>query len=144
MQERDLRHIPYELFHTCMITSYSYLFANIHYLDSKQRTLAGQLHPSSRAPASGDFSSPGESTLPDCEAKQRPRPANYRHALATVVITGVVCGIVFLMMLAAAVYGCAYAAINARYQRELKRKATEADGEERKSSEKDEEKTPLD
>ncbi|XP_056585731.1 leucine-rich repeat and transmembrane domain-containing protein 1 [Triplophysa dalaica] len=142
MQERDLRHIPYEVFHACMITSYSYLFANIHYLDSKHRNLGGHLHPSSRAPAGGDFNPQGEYALPDCEAKQRPRPVNYRHAIATVVITGVVCGIVFLMMVAAAIYGCAYAAINARYQRELKRKATEADREERKSSERDQEKTP--
>ncbi|XP_055023863.2 leucine-rich repeat and transmembrane domain-containing protein 1 [Misgurnus anguillicaudatus] len=122
MQERDLRHVPYELFHACMITSYSYLFANIHYLDGKQRGLSGQLHSSV-----SDFGPLGENLLPECEAKHRPRPVNYRHAIATVVITGVVCGIVCLMMLAAAVYGCAYAAINAKYQRELKRKMTEAD-----------------
>lgn len=59
--------------------------------------------------------------LPECEPKQRPRPVNLRHAIATVIITGVVCGIVCLMMLAAAIYGCAYAAIMAKYQRELKK-----------------------
>ncbi|XP_012886169.1 PREDICTED: leucine-rich repeat and transmembrane domain-containing protein 1 [Dipodomys ordii] len=51
----------------------------------------------------------------ECEAKPKPRPANLRHAMATVVITGVVCGIVCLMMLAAAIYGCTYAAITAQY-----------------------------
>lgn len=60
-------------------------------------------------------------SLPECEPKQRLRPVNLRHAIATVVITGVVCGIVCLMMLAAAIYGCAYAAIMAKYQRELKK-----------------------
>ncbi|XP_051964288.1 leucine-rich repeat and transmembrane domain-containing protein 1 isoform X2 [Xyrauchen texanus] len=139
MLQRDLRQVPYELFHACMITSYSYLFANIHYLDNKHRTLSGQLHPSPRAPSSNDFSPQGEAALPECELKQRPRPVNYRHAIATVVITGVVCGIVFLMMLAAAVYGCAYAAINAKYQRELKKKAKEMGrGEERKNIEREE------
>lgn len=49
-----------------------------------------------------------------------------------------------LMMLAAAVYGCAYAAINAKYQRELKQKAKEAGvGEERKNIEREEKKEPL-
>ncbi|KAL0185575.1 hypothetical protein M9458_017245, partial [Cirrhinus mrigala] len=144
MLERDLRHIPYELFHSCMITSYSYLFANIHYLDNKHRMLSGQLHPSPRSPSGSDFSPSGEAILPECEAKQRSRPVNYRHAIATVVITGVVCGIVCLMMLAAAVYGCAYAAINAKYQRELKMKAKESGlGEERKNIEREENKEPL-
>ncbi|XP_059379451.1 leucine-rich repeat and transmembrane domain-containing protein 1-like [Carassius carassius] len=145
MLERDLRHIPYELFQSCMITSYSYLFANIHYLDNKHRMLSGQLHPSPKAPSGGDFSPSGEAIFPECEAKQRSRPVNYRHAIATVVITGIVCGIVCLMMLAAAVYGCAYAAINAKYQRELKKKAKEAgSGDKQKNIEREEHKKPLD
>ncbi|XP_052459488.1 leucine-rich repeat and transmembrane domain-containing protein 1-like [Carassius gibelio] len=144
MLERDLRHIPYELFQSCMITSYSYLFANIHYLDNKHRMLSGQLHPSPKAPSGGDFSPSGEAIFPECEAKQRSRPVNYRHAIATVVITGIVCGIVCLMMLAAAVYGCAYAAINAKYQRELKKKAKEAgSGDKQKNIEREEHKKPL-
>uniref|UniRef100_A0A667WY47 Leucine rich repeats and transmembrane domains 1 n=1 Tax=Myripristis murdjan TaxID=586833 RepID=A0A667WY47_9TELE len=100
MRDRDLQKVPYQLFHACMTTSYNYLFANIHHLES-ERLLRG--------------------SLPECEPKQRPRPVNLRHAIATVIITGVVCGIVCLMMLAAAVYGCAYAAIMAKYQRELKK-----------------------
>uniref|UniRef100_A0A673GAU8 Leucine rich repeats and transmembrane domains 1 n=1 Tax=Sinocyclocheilus rhinocerous TaxID=307959 RepID=A0A673GAU8_9TELE len=144
MLEQDLRHISYELFHSCMITSYSYLFANIHYLDNKHRMLSGQLHPSPRAPFGSDFSPSGEAILPECEAKQRSRPVNYRRAIATVVITGVICGIVCLMMLAAAVYGCAYAAINAKYQRELKKKAKETgSGDKRKNIEREKDKEPL-
>lgn len=140
MRERDLRQVPYELFHTCMTTSYSYLFANIHHLDSQHRLLRGHLHPSPEAPPyAGEFGAP-----PECEAKQRPRPVNLRHAIATVVITGVVCGIVCLMMLAAAVYGCAYAAIMAKYQRELKMREKEAGGGGGAGREnKEEEKEPL-
>uniref|UniRef100_A0A3B4UST9 Leucine rich repeats and transmembrane domains 1 n=1 Tax=Seriola dumerili TaxID=41447 RepID=A0A3B4UST9_SERDU len=104
MRDRDLQKVPYQLFHACMTTSYHYLFANIHHLES-ERLLRGHTHGS----------------MPECETKQRQRPVNLRHAIATVIITGVVCGIVCLMMLAAAVYGCAYAAIMAKYQRELKK-----------------------
>uniref|UniRef100_A0A3B3ZR29 Uncharacterized protein n=1 Tax=Periophthalmus magnuspinnatus TaxID=409849 RepID=A0A3B3ZR29_9GOBI len=104
MKDKDLQKIPYQLFHTCMTTSYHYLFANIQHLES-DRVLRGHTH----------------GNLPECEAKQKQRPVNLRHAIATVIITGVVCGIVCLMMLAAAVYGCAYAAIMAKYQRELKK-----------------------
>ncbi|KAL7827623.1 hypothetical protein SRHO_G00333410 [Serrasalmus rhombeus] len=141
MRERDLQQVPYELFHTCMTTSYSYLFANIHHLDNQHRLLRGHLHPSPEAPPyGGEFGPP-----PECEAKQKPRPVNLRHAIATVVITGVVCGIVCLMMLAAAVYGCAYAAIMAKYQRELKKREKEAGGggTQRENTDREGEKEPL-
>uniref|UniRef100_A0A673APC7 Leucine rich repeats and transmembrane domains 1 n=1 Tax=Sphaeramia orbicularis TaxID=375764 RepID=A0A673APC7_9TELE len=104
MRDRDLQKIPYQLFHACMTTSYHYLFANIHHLESERLLRGG-----------------GGGSMPECEPKQKQRPVNLRHAIATVIITGVVCGIVCLMMLAAAVYGCAYAAIMAKYQRELKK-----------------------
>lgn len=141
MRDRDLRQVPYELFHACMTTSYSYLFANIHHLDSQHRLLRGHLHPSPESPAyGGEYGPP-----PECEPKQRPRPVNLRHAIATVVITGVVCGIVCLMMLAAAVYGCAYAAIMAKYQRELKKREKETGGTaDREKADREEEKEPLD
>uniref|UniRef100_A0A3B3V344 Leucine rich repeats and transmembrane domains 1 n=1 Tax=Poecilia latipinna TaxID=48699 RepID=A0A3B3V344_9TELE len=102
-KDKDLQKIPYQLFHACMTTSYHYLFANIHHLES-EKLLRG-----------------GAGGMAECETKQKHRPVNLRHAIATVIITGVVCGIVCLMMLAAAVYGCAYAAIMAKYQRELKK-----------------------
>lgn len=134
MRDRDLQKIPYQLFHTCMTTSYHYLFANIHHLES-ERLLRGHTHGNHGHPSSHTLHIPmamgeglsgggavgGGGGLPECEPKQRPRPVNLRHAIATVIITGVVCGIVCLMMLAAAVYGCAYAAIMAKYQRELKK-----------------------
>ncbi|KAM6983074.1 leucine-rich repeat and transmembrane domain-containing protein 1 isoform 2-T2 [Tautogolabrus adspersus] len=135
MKDRDLQKVPYQLFHACMTTSYHYLFANIHHLES-ERLLRGHTHGNHAHPSSHALHVPmvigegygvggggggGGGSLPECEPKQRPRPVNLRHAIATVIITGVVCGIVLLMMLAAAVYGCAYAAIMAKYQRELKK-----------------------
>ncbi|XP_056128851.1 leucine-rich repeat and transmembrane domain-containing protein 1 [Lampris incognitus] len=138
MRNRDLQRVPYQLFHACMTTSYNYLFANIHHLES-ERMLRGHAHGNHAHHDShahnvlvgdgegfggtgvgGVGGGGGGGSLPECEPKQRPRPVNLRHAIATVIITGVVCGIVCLMMLAAAVYGCAYAAIMAKYQRELK------------------------
>uniref|UniRef100_A0A672IUL5 Leucine rich repeats and transmembrane domains 1 n=1 Tax=Salarias fasciatus TaxID=181472 RepID=A0A672IUL5_SALFA len=111
MRDRDLQKVPYQLFHVCMTTSYHYLFANLHHLES-ERLLRGHTHGGGGGGGGG---------MPECETKQKHRPVNLRHAIATVIITGVVCGIVCLMMLAAAVYGCAYAAIMAKYQRELKK-----------------------
>ncbi|KAJ8394809.1 hypothetical protein AAFF_G00041640 [Aldrovandia affinis] len=130
LRERDLRRIPYELFHACLTTNYNYLFANIHHLDAELRLQRSR----------GHGERPGEA-LPECEPKQRPRPVNLRHAIATVVITGVVCGIVCLMMLVAAGYGCAYAAVMAKYQRELKRVEQMVPSDEHGSAE---EKEPLD
>lgn len=129
MKNKDLQKIPYQLFHTCMTTSYHYLFANIHHLESERlhrgHAHSNQVHPSGHTHpvAMGDSGGGGGGGggAPECEAKQKHRPVNLRHAIATVIITGVVCGIVCLMMLAAAVYGCAYAAIMAKYQRELKK-----------------------
>ncbi|XP_068197810.1 leucine-rich repeat and transmembrane domain-containing protein 1 [Antennarius striatus] len=138
MRDRDLQKVPYQLFHACMTTSYHYLFANIHHLESERllrgHTHGNHAHPSSHAlhvpmamgesfggGAGGGGGGGGGGSMPECETKQKQRPVNLRHAIATVIITGVVCGIVCLMMLAAAVYGCAYAAIMAKYQRELKK-----------------------
>ncbi|XP_023443601.2 leucine-rich repeat and transmembrane domain-containing protein 1 [Dasypus novemcinctus] len=54
------------------------------------------------------------SALAECELKAKPRPANLRYAIATFIVTAVVCGIVGLMMLVATIYGCAYAAVTAQ------------------------------
>ncbi|XP_010874255.2 leucine-rich repeat and transmembrane domain-containing protein 1 isoform X2 [Esox lucius] len=144
MKDKDLQMIPYQLFHACMTTSYNYLFANIHHLESERSTRGhthGNGHQHSPMGIGEGFGGAGAG-LPECEPKQRPRPVNLRHAIATVIVTGVVCGIVLMMMLAAAVYGCAYAALMAKYQRELK-KSEESKGERGGDHTKAAEKEPL-
>ncbi|XP_053552998.1 leucine-rich repeat and transmembrane domain-containing protein 1-like [Bombina bombina] len=108
---RDLLKIPFEIYKSCPPMTAPYVMANIHHHNIEHRSNGKHgLH--------GDYGDGG--THSECEPKPKPRPANLRHAIATVVITGVVCGIVCLMMMAAAIYGCAYAAIMAKYHRELK------------------------
>ncbi|KAM3914906.1 LOW QUALITY PROTEIN: leucine-rich repeat and transmembrane domain-containing protein 1 [Leptodactylus fuscus] len=123
--------IPFELYKSCPPLTTSFPMANIHQHSPEHRN-------NGRHGYHGDHTEGGH---PECEPKPKPRPANLRHAIATVVITGVVCGIVCLMMLAAAVYGCAYAAIMAKYHKELKEVERMASTTEHGSPE---EKEPLD
>ncbi|NXD22198.1 LRTM1 protein, partial [Spelaeornis formosus] len=105
---KDLLKVPYELFGACPLrTAHTYV-ASSHHTGFEQRSWQKL----------GQSIEPGDSGRGGCEPKAKARPASLRHAIATVVITGVVCGIVCLMMLAAAVYGCAYAAITAKYHKE--------------------------
>ncbi|XP_007430406.1 leucine-rich repeat and transmembrane domain-containing protein 1 [Python bivittatus] len=105
---KDLLKIPYELYGTCPPTA-----SHVHHVcwhhNSEHKGSVKHTHPSEYG---------GNSTRANCEPKSKPRPASLRHSVATVAITGVVCGIICLMMLAAAVYGCAYAVITAKYHQE--------------------------
>ncbi|KAB0378840.1 hypothetical protein FD755_010418 [Muntiacus reevesi] len=102
---KDLLEIPHELYHPCP-------YPSLH----RQSSQVPQLGADHQAvPRLSESHSAGERDHRECEIKPKPRPANLRHAMATIVITGVVCGIVCLMMLAAAIYGCTYAAITAQY-----------------------------
>ncbi|XP_004864387.1 leucine-rich repeat and transmembrane domain-containing protein 1 [Heterocephalus glaber] len=102
---KDLLKIPHELYQPCPPPPPPELVSS----------QAGQ-HESEhgKVPKLPEDHSLGQQQVSGCEVKPKPRPANLRHAMATVVITGVVCGIVCLMMLVAAIYGCTYAAITAQ------------------------------
>ncbi|KAG9483622.1 leucine-rich repeat and transmembrane domain-containing protein 1 [Eleutherodactylus coqui] len=128
---KDLLKVPFEFYKSCPPFTTSFPMANIHQHGPEHRS-------NGRHGYHGDHM---DGSHPECEPKPKPRPANLRHAIATVVITGVVCGIVCLMMLAAAVYGCAYAAIMAKYHKELKEVERIASAAEHGSAE---EKEPLD
>ncbi|NP_001088567.1 uncharacterized protein LOC495445 precursor [Xenopus laevis] len=129
---KDLLKIPFEMYRSCPPVSSPFVPANIHYHNSDHKTNGKYGH---------YMDTTDGGSHPECEPKSKPRPVNLRHAIATVVITGVICGIVCLMMLAAAVYGCAYAAVMAKYQRQLKEVERLASAAENGSSE---EKEPLD
>ncbi|EAW65305.1 leucine rich repeats and transmembrane domains 1 [Homo sapiens] len=102
---KDLLRIPHELYQPCPLPAPDPV--------SSQAQWPGSAHGVVLRPPENHNA--GERELLECELKPKPRPANLRHAIATVIITGVVCGIVCLMMLAAAIYGCTYAAITAQY-----------------------------
>ncbi|NXR18156.1 LRTM1 protein, partial [Cinclus mexicanus] len=105
---KDLLKVPYELFGACSLRTAHVSLRHAIATSSEHR--GSQKH--------GHHGELGDGGRGGCEPRPRPRPVSLRHAIATVVITGVVCGIVCLMMLAAAVYGCAYAAITAKYHKE--------------------------
>ncbi|XP_060094271.1 leucine-rich repeat and transmembrane domain-containing protein 1 [Heteronotia binoei] len=105
---KDLLKIPYEMYGICPPTASHVKKDNNLHSNSEHKISLKHTHHNEH----------GDSSRSHCEPKPKPRPVSLRHAIATVVITGVVCGIVCLMMLAAAVYGCAYAAITAKYHRE--------------------------
>ncbi|NXQ58570.1 LRTM1 protein, partial [Anthoscopus minutus] len=106
---KDLLKVPYELFGVCPLrTAQVHLASSHHHGWEQQRSW----------PKHGHHGEPGDSGRASCEPRPKGRPGSLRHALGTVVITGVLCGIVCLMMLAAAAYGCAHAAVTAKCQRQ--------------------------
>uniref|UniRef100_A0A8C3G0K5 Leucine rich repeats and transmembrane domains 2 n=1 Tax=Cyclopterus lumpus TaxID=8103 RepID=A0A8C3G0K5_CYCLU len=115
LRGRDIRSVPVEMFNYCL------------QLEDENGGAGGE---GSRSGQGGGGESPS-----DC-VRARYRPVSVRRAIGTVVIAGVVCGIVCIMMVAAAAYGCIYASLMAKYQRELKKRQPlmgdgEADGEDR-------------
>lgn len=142
LRGRDIRGVPVEMFNYCLQLE-----------DENGGSEASRSGQGGGAPCSGNALGPGGSTAAsdksgggdgggvggdpptDC-VRARYRPVSVRRAIGTVVIAGVVCGIVCIMMVAAAAYGCIYASLMAKYQRELKKRQPlmgdgEADGEDR-------------
>ncbi|KAJ8382014.1 hypothetical protein SKAU_G00027920 [Synaphobranchus kaupii] len=112
LRGRDIRGVPVEMFNYCL------------QLEDENGGSKGGSPPCSRGGAAQPSGSPpvaDTAPAPDC-VRQRYRPVSVRRAIGTVVIAGVVCGIVCIMMVAAAAYGCIYASLMAKYQRELKKR----------------------
>lgn len=153
LRGRDIRGVPVEMFNYCLQLEDE----NGGGVGDGSRSGQGggppcsrsALNPSGATPISdntGDDSSSnagggagggggGGEASSDC-VRARYRPVSVRRAIGTVVIAGVVCGIVCIMMVAAAAYGCIYASLMAKYQRELKKRQPlmgdgDADGEDR-------------
>lgn len=146
LRGRDIRGVPVEMFNYCL-----QLEDENGGGGDGSRSGQGGVPPCSRnalspsgATLSSDNSNAGDDSTSntgggeassDC-VRARYRPVSVRRAIGTVVIAGVVCGIVCIMMVAAAAYGCIYASLMAKYQRELKKRQPlmgdgEADGEDR-------------
>lgn len=144
LRGRDIRGVPVEMFNYCLQLEDENGGGGGDGSRGGPPCGRGALNPSGAPSISGgdDSSShaggggPGGVEAPaDC-VRARYRPVSVRRAIGTVVIAGVVCGIVCIMMVAAAAYGCIYASLMAKYQRELKKRQplmgdSEADADDR-------------
>nr|XP_029541753.1 leucine-rich repeat and transmembrane domain-containing protein 2-like [Oncorhynchus nerka] len=110
LRGRDIRSIPIEMFNYCLQLEY-------------QASVPGYDGPrGGRPPCVGRINVPmngPQANQEDC-VRQRYQPISVRRAWGTQIVAACVCGVVCVMMVVAATYGCIYASLMAKYQRELK------------------------
>ncbi|XP_067090514.1 leucine-rich repeat and transmembrane domain-containing protein 2-like [Osmerus mordax] len=110
LKGRDIRSVPVEMFNYCLQQE-----------PPAKGPVYGPLDPrGSRPPCIGRANVANQAGGGEDCARQRHRPASVRRAAGTQIVAGVVCGVVCVMMVVAATYGCIYALLMAKYQRELK------------------------
>uniref|UniRef100_A0A4W5N610 Leucine rich repeats and transmembrane domains 2 n=1 Tax=Hucho hucho TaxID=62062 RepID=A0A4W5N610_9TELE len=110
LRGRDIRSIPIEMFNYCL------------QLENQARVPGYDGPRGGRPPCVGQINGPmngPQANQEDC-VRQRYRPISVRRAWGTQIVAACVCGVVCVMMVVAATYGCIYASLMAKYQRELK------------------------
>ncbi|XP_010903706.2 leucine-rich repeat and transmembrane domain-containing protein 2 [Esox lucius] len=109
LRGRDLRSIPMEMFTYCLQPDQ----ARVPGYDGSR---GGR--PPCAVRANGPPNGP-QVSQDDC-LRQRHRPISVRRAWVTQIVAACVCGVVCVMMVVAATYGCIYASLMAKYQKEMK------------------------
>ncbi|XP_028970419.2 leucine-rich repeat and transmembrane domain-containing protein 2 isoform X2 [Esox lucius] len=127
LRGRDIRGVPVEMFNYCLQLEDENGGGGGAGAGTRSGGREGPQLPCGRATSTGNAAptpvseAADQSPVPDC-GRRRYQPVSVRRAIGTVVIAGVVCGIVCIMMVGAAAYGCIYASLMAKYQRELKKR----------------------
>ncbi|KAJ7983472.1 hypothetical protein DPEC_G00377920 [Dallia pectoralis] len=106
----EIRSVPMEMFNYCTP-------------QDNQARVHGYGGPGEgRHPCVGRVNNGPQGNQDDC-TRPAHRPISVRRAWVTQIVAACVCGVVCVMMVVAATYGCIYASLMAKYQKEMKKRA---------------------